>query len=763
MADKRTFQRFKRRMTVHFELNAQPYVGVTRDISQTGMFVLCHFTPQIGTALTILVKLPSGGDARVQGKVTRAQRAPVALAGSFPSGFGFMLTGFNQQFANAAASTPMARIEPSEALDSTGGLRRRPGPAALPNVIKVLVAHPDESAFAALRDAFAHATVGHFSADWAGTLPAVEKALAAATHDVVFVGGRFEDVGHIDVVRRARRDGWARPLFVLAEWEDPAVEAAVIGAGASGVVDRKDLEPKALTRLVRQAFHRERALVAGAEWEPRFRALAAALEDGVLVGDADGRIVFCSRPAQRILGRDDIEVLRSPLLQAFPESVRPAITAALASEEPAEEPLQTLLERPGGDAAAVELTVAGYSVTGQPRSIVLLHDVRERRELEEAVLDSETEWRDLYEKAPVGYVSLDTDGFVTLANETLIRWLGARRDVVLGRSVSELMRVQEGPSIEQLLASLKAEPAAERDVEVQLLRHHGEPLAARLQLTTVVGSEGGVVSHRAVVIDESRRQEAERQAGRLAGIVGSSADAIFSCGAGGTIETWNPGAERITGRGAAEMAGGSLLALAPPGRDGDLRAALERAGAGEPVPAFEALWIGPDGPVEVSLALSPIRDAKGEVVSVSGIARDVTARNRADRELRRLRKAVETMQVGLTITDPRGRILYVNRAGAVMAGYLPEELTGQDVGVLAGSGRRRVMSDEELRAMSSWKRISQNVRKDGSAFPVRLVSDVVLDVSGRPIGIVTISEAVSEPTVAVPALTSRPADAGISE
>jgi PAS domain S-box-containing protein/diguanylate cyclase (GGDEF)-like protein len=107
--------------------------------------------------------------------------------------------------------------------------------------------------------------------------------------------------------------------------------------------------------------------------------------------------------------------------------------------------------------------------------------------------------------------------------------------------------------------------------------------------------------------------------------------------------------------------------------------------------------------------------------------------------LRMLRKAVETMQLGVTITDLQGRIVYSNPAEAELHGYTPEELVGQDARIFAPAAAARPLPPR-MHEVGSWSREGVNVRKDGSEFPVLLRSDVVRDAAGRPVGLVTCCE-----------------------
>ena len=104
------------------------------------------------------------------------------------------------------------------------------------------------------------------------------------------------------------------------------------------------------------------------------------------------------------------------------------------------------------------------------------------------------------------------------------------------------------------------------------------------------------------------------------------------------------------------------------------------------------------------------------------------------------RSAVESMQLGVTITDHMGKIIYTNPADAAMHGYEVQEIIGKDVRLFAPASLWKPMRREDLEQVNSLTRESVNVRKDGSTFPVRLWSDVVRDETGTPIAVVTSCE-----------------------
>lgn len=115
-----------------------------------------------------------------------------------------------------------------------------------------------------------------------------------------------------------------------------------------------------------------------------------------------------------------------------------------------------------------------------------------------------------------------------------------------------------------------------------------------------------------------------------------------------------------------------------------------------------------------------------------------------EEELLQLKKAVETMKLGVTICNTKGEIIYVNPADARMHGWEVEDLIGQDVRVYA---TKKKLAPWQMDQVMKWKgmtRESTNIKKNGEPFPVRLVSDIVRDSHDLPIAVVTICEDISE-------------------
>ena len=144
------------------------------------------------------------------------------------------------------------------------------------------------------------------------------------------------------------------------------------------------------------------------------------------------------------------------------------------------------------------------------------------------------------------------------------------------------------------------------------------------------------------------------------------------------------------------------------------------------------------------VSTSPIYDNEKNFIGVVHLAKDITEKKSIERTLLELKKAIETMQLGVTITNIDGKIIYTNATEASMHGYTVEELIGKDVGIFSPSELRNPLTVNEIKNLRGWIRESTNVKKDGTKFPVRLMSDVVRDNDGKIIGVVTTCEDLTE-------------------
>lgn len=234
----------------------------------------------------------------------------------------------------------------------------------------------------------------------------------------------------------------------------------------------------------------------------------------------------------------------------------------------------------------------------------------------------------------------------------------------------------------------------------------------------------------------------------MAAIIDSSDDAIISKDLNGTITSWNIAAERIFGYSRGETVGRSILMLIPPGREHEEAEILDKIRHGIRIEHFETTRRRKDGVLlDMSVTISPIRNAQGLVVGASKIARDIGDARRKARADILLASIVSSSDDAIISKNLDGIITSWNEGAQRLFGYLPEEIIGQPVLKLIPKDRL----DEEPKIIERLKRGERvdhfetiRIRKNGELFPVSLTISPVRDASGEIVGASKIARDITE-------------------
>ncbi len=249
----------------------------------------------------------------------------------------------------------------------------------------------------------------------------------------------------------------------------------------------------------------------------------------------------------------------------------------------------------------------------------------------------------------VGIVVIELSGRVIDINDALLELLGyTREEVLTGRVDWSALTPTEYVDIDSLaLRQLQASGRASLR-EKEYLRRDGSRVPILIGSALIPSERKMAISY---VIDLSGQKKAEAEAehmravaeaqAKLAAIVTASDDAIIGSDLAGRVTTWNPGAERMFGYRALEVRNRSLGLIVPPDRLEELDDKLRDVASGQ-VQRFDTVRRRRDGRVfDVSVVISPVRDASGAVVGVAKVARDITEQRRAEARVARAKESAE--------------------------------------------------------------------------------------------------------------------------
>ncbi len=297
----------------------------------------------------------------------------------------------------------------------------------------------------------------------------------------------------------------------------------------------------------------------------------------------------------------------------------------------------------------------------------------------------------LLDALPVAVYTTDSQGYIDFYNQAAVelwggvpaadaRWCGSSK---LFHPDGRVMAADECP-----MAIALSEGRSVRGIEAVIERPDGSRIPILPHPSPLRDAAGRITGGVNMLIDLTERDKARIESSLLASIVASSQDAIVSKTLEGQITSWNVGAARIFGYETDEMVGQPIGRIIPPELWDEETQVLARLRRGEQVAHYDTVRIAKDGRrVDISLTVSPLRNAAGTVIGASKVGRDVTERKRTERWQRlmmeelnhRVKNALATVQAIATLSSRRadslvefvpgfiGRIQALARAHALLA------------------------------------------------------------------------------------------------
>ena len=329
----------------------------------------------------------------------------------------------------------------------------------------------------------------------------------------------------------------------------------------------------------------------------------------------------------------------------------------------------------------------------------------------------------LLEAIPDAIVAVNQEGTILQANSQTEHMFAYPREELIGQRIEILVPDRYRKQHVHHRELFTAQPKARRmgpGLDLWGRRRDGSEFPVEISLSPVPTDNGIVVlsairdvSDRKLIEEQLRRateelaESKDRQLweyqNRLSLIVDSSQDAIIGKDLDGIIIHWNKGAESIYGYKAEEIIGQSVTLLAPENRQDEIPKILESIRKGQRVEHFETVRVAKDGRhLNISISISPIRNAAGVIVGASTIARNITAQKKAEDQLRQSQKMEAVGRLAGGIAHDFNNILgIITMCAELLRGHVAsEELPLELIGHIRDASKRGASLTRQLLAFS---------------------------------------------------------------
>lgn len=246
-------------------------------------------------------------------------------------------------------------------------------------------------------------------------------------------------------------------------------------------------------------------------------------------------------------------------------------------------------------------------------------------------------------------ITKDLNGIITSWNPAASRLFGYLPEEIIGQSILKLIPLFLHAEEPEIIRKLRAGEQIAH-YETTRLTKSGEERLVSLTISPVKDKKGNVVGGSKIIRDITDQKQSDYARFRLAAIVESSDDAILSKDLNGRITSWNGAATRLLGYSEAEIIGSSVLRIIPEELHSEEQEILSKLRAGQRIDHYETVRLRKNGErVDVSITISPMKDATGTVIGASKVLRDISERKRMEQLLLQAEKIAATGKMAATV------------------------------------------------------------------------------------------------------------------
>ena len=487
-------------------------------------------------------------------------------------------------------------------------------------------------------------------------------------------------------------------------------------------------------------------------------AIVDSSSDAIVSKDLSGIIESWNKSAERIFGYTADEAIGQPILLIIPPHLPHEEKNILnrIREGQRVEHFETVRRHKDGSFIDISLTIS--PIVDETGTVIgaskIARDIRPQKLAQRAIFEAQNRLAITLGSIGDAVLATDAQSRVTFVNPVAEDILGYGHPEVIGRELEAVFRIVDEDTrrpVENPVHRVVREGCivglANHTI---LIRPDGKEVPIDDSAAPIKDADGRLIGVVLVFRDVTETHRTARMAALLSAIVSSSDDAIISKDLSGTITSWNEGAERLFGYTAQEIIGQSIRLLIPPDRQDEEADILKRLSRGQRIDHYETVRRKKNGQLcDISLTISPVRDAKGRVLGASKIARDITEQKRTQRALseaqERWRVTLASIGDGVIATDMQGRVTFANSVAMRLTGRksgIIDRPLSEVFPIINETSRRpvanpieRVIREGVVVGLANHTVL---LRPDGTGIPITDSAAPILDGNNRLIGVVLV-------------------------
>jgi PAS domain S-box-containing protein len=473
--------------------------------------------------------------------------------------------------------------------------------------------------------------------------PAVEKIVGYTADEVMgigfinFIAPEFRDITLSNFQRGIR--GEKIPLYEV-ELLHKSGKRVPVELNVTSLLDTEG-NPTGRLAVVRDITERKKAEKALKESEARLTTFSKIVTEGIVI-HRDTLVIDANQSFLNIVGYSLEELIGKNIIQLV---VKPEFQELTYKNAKKKQSTAYDIEIVRKDGTILPVEIEGINFTnrqGEKLRAVVVHDITQRKKMEEALRESENKYRSLAEASIDMILTYDMEGYITYVNPAVKKIFGYTPKEAIGKKFINYISPDTSEKALSIFNQRKKTGTVE-PFELGILHKSGKIVPVEINPTSLLDADGKPIGRLTVVRDITSRKEAEKGLLLRDKALNAAANAIIITNAKGKIEWVNQAFCQLTGYTIEEAIGNRTKDLIDSGKHD--RAFFENLNntlyAGK-------VWKGEftdkckDGTLyEVEEVITPVLDEKGEVEHLIGIMTDITERKAAERELRAAKEAAE--------------------------------------------------------------------------------------------------------------------------